>query len=455
MKGLGRAILLFAMAFSMAGCGSDNDTKTTSVTVFHASSDAPAVDVRLGSKVVISDADYKAAGQVRVRGTGELAVDAILPDGSTTEVIGPQSIKADSSGKVYDVFVIGKVADSTLESLVVTDEPEATPSDSVRVRIAHLASDAPEVDVYVTAPGADLSSLSPVATVAYKDVTGPLNVPAGDYQVRVTAAGRSTVVYDSGTVSLAGGSDLLVGAVNNTNYGDSPISLIVEEDGDVSELVDADAGAGLRAVHNSYNAPNVDIYLGAIGGTPAISNLAFPDAAPGADFGNYAGVAAESTEVSVTATGDTTAVVSDTYDLANGSAYTVLAANALAQIELLAFSDDDRRAVATEAKLRVIHGAGQAPNVDVYLTAQGAGGIGNADPVLSDVAFGESSGYLPVAAGDYDVYVTAAGTGTVAIGPVSVTLENGGVYTAVAREAADYGSSGAFTVTGLDDLAAP
>lgn len=93
--------------------------------------------------------------------------------------------------------------------------------------------------------------------------------------------------------------------------------------------------------------------------------------------------------------------------------------------------------------------------MDVYLTAQGAGGIGNADPVLSDVAFGESSGYLPVAAGDYDVYVTAAGTGTVAIGPVSVTLENGGVYTAVAREAADYGSSGAFTVTGLDDLAAP
>lgn len=54
-----------------------------------------------------------------------------------------------------------------------------------------------------------------------------------------------------------------------------------------------------------------------------------------------------------------------------------------------------------DARVRVIHASPDAPNVDVYA---------NGDQVLSDVPFGESSGYLTVPAGAYNFEVYAAGS---------------------------------------------
>ncbi|MDX1634337.1 MAG: hypothetical protein R3280_06865, partial [Marinobacter sp.] len=66
-----------------------------------------------------------------------------------------------------------------------------------------------------------------------------------------------------------------------------------------------------------------------------------------------------------------------------------------------------------------------------------------------DVPFEAASDYLYVAEGDYDVIVMVAGTGTVAIGPATVSLASGSTYTVVARENAE--GSG-FGVPLLDDF---
>lgn len=447
-----RLFVIGLAVLALTGCDDDDDddsTETSELVVLHTSADAPNVNVMAGSDTLFSDVPFKSGGEVELEtGTYAVAVDARLPGDQTQTVVGPADITLADNIRYY-AAAVGTVAGGGPELLLVEQPESDLASGQVRVLVAHLAANAPAVDVYVTAPGADLSSASPIGSFSFRETLDAVDVPAGDYQIRVTAQGGSTPVFDSGTVTLAADKELFVGAVDNTNFGDSPISLIVEDDGAVTEIVDADAGAGVRAVHNSYDAPNVDIY---VDGVVATTDLAFPNAFPGTGndpLMDYASLPAGTTTVGVTATGSPTVVADAELDLENGKAYTVLASNAVTALELLPF-EDDNRAVATAAKLRVIHAASQAPDVDVYAVAQGDACPGNADPLLTDVPYKASSGYLEVAAGDYTVCVTIAGTGTAAIGPLDVSLAAGGVYTVVAREVDDDASQ--FTITTLDDF---
>lgn len=173
-----------------------------------------------------------------------------------------------------------------------------------------------------------------------------------------------------------------------------------------------------------------------------------------ASTGSYVGLDVGDNRLAITATGDTTAVIDETIDFANGQLPTILAAGSTSTaIEPLVFPDDNRR-IATAAKLRVIHGAVEAQVVDVYLvptadTGAGDTVIGNAEPALDDFEYGESSGYLQVAPDDYVAFITDT-DGNELFKSGSLTLEAGGVYSAVARLNTDPASTA--TVTLLDDF---
>lgn len=442
-------LVTVSLALVLAGCSDNNSgslkASNTSLTVLHAVADAPNVNITADGKAVLSDVPFRSGATLPLTdGTLSVGVDARLPDDTTATVIGPQSVTLEE-GKRYFAAAVGSAAGSSLELLLLSQDDTPVASDMVSVRIAHLAANAPAVDLYVTQPGEDISAMAPTGSASFKDDLGPVTLPAGDYEVRVTAQGSKTVVYDSGTLALAGGKTVFVGAVDNTHYGNSPISLLVEQDGAVVDVADADAGAGVRVVHNASGAGNVDV---AVDGTVAITNLAFPDVAPGTN-GNgpsdYAPLAAGSTALEVRPTGTSTVAASASPQLKNAQAYTVLAANP-GSLEILPY-EDDNRSIATEARLRVIHGAGTAPNVNVFLAPEGATTPGNTTPALTDVPYQASSGYLDVPAGKYAVFVTTTGN-SVVIGPVNVDLAAGGVYTVVAREK----TGGGFDLTTLDDF---
>jgi hypothetical protein len=222
--------LMLAASALTAACGDGDDTTAPAgadarVRVVHASPDAPNVDVLVDNAVALSDvpslgvSDYLGVPS----GGRNLKVNAA---GTATTVIDADADLAE--GGDYTVIASGLV--SAIEPLVLRDDNTAPAAGNVRVRAIHGAPSAPAVDIYVTAPGADLSLEAPVLTnVAFGDVADYLEAPAGTYQVRVTPAGSKTVVIDSGPLTLASGQVRTAIAVDAAGGG-APFGLLLLED---------------------------------------------------------------------------------------------------------------------------------------------------------------------------------------------------------------------------------
>lgn len=471
MKKLISLASLFAFA-GLAACSSGDRVETPAapevpvtpdptaiVQVVHASSNAPEVNVTAGGDAIFAAVDYKESPlPISVPGgsTLDVGVDAILPDGSTATVLelAGQTFNGDT---IYTVFAAGNVGDegdTALQAIPITRSSFFVPSDTVRVTALHAAAGAPGVDIYVTAPDADLTAETPIngeTPVAFGDSLGPLDIAEGTYQIRVTAAGdAAAVVFDSGEVALDGGSDPIVAAVDNTNAGsESPISILVVTRGGVAEIQDVQTTAEIRVTHAvpDVGAP-VDVW---VDGAVAVPDFLFTETAgplplPGGDY--VFQVAAGGNAV-INPDGDATT-------LGNGIYYDAIAVGSVAEDNLGLFTAaDDRRRLATAAKLRVIHGSPSTPDVDLYIVDSTITDITAVTPFATDIPYLFNSAYLQVDAGTYNVYVTPAGTKDKAISAEGITVDAAGIYTAIARDAdTGAGETGPGLIL-LDDFVSP
>lgn len=426
----------------LSACNSDNDpapvitpppapVKQSSIKLVHAVSDAPAVSVDGGQQLQVAKLEYgQSTNLVSLpEGSYNLAVDALLPQNGKARVINAQGVML-SADNSYTVFATGSAAATTVSPVVVATPVTAVANGNVRVRVVHAAASAPMVDIHVTAPGAALSSGTVVATLDFRQYTAPLTLTAGNYQLRITLPAQpETVVFDSGDVALASGSDLTIAALNNRFAGPSPVSLLaVNANGSYADIKDSKTTADIRVVHAVSDAPAVDVLLN---NNKAIPNLVFPD------FTGYANLAPGSYNVKVAAAADNAVVVINAdLNLAAGSFATVLATGLLAEgsITPLVLTDIPRR-IATEAQLRLVHASTLAGNVDIYVTANSD--ISSATPAFANVPFKAQTGYVSLLPGNYVVTVTPAGSKTAAIGPLALNLAGNKIYTAVARDSAE------------------
>ena len=202
---------------------------------------------------------------------------------------------------------------ATALTAACSDDDNTAPDGEARVRVVHASPDAQDVDVLV-------DNAEVLGDVPYLTASDYLDVPAGDRNLKVNAAGTTITVIDA-DVSLVDGTDYTVIATGLV----AAIEPIVLED-DNSEP--AAGTARVRAIHGAPSAPAVDIYVTAPGvdlgvETPALGNVEFGDVADyiEAPVGDY--------QVRVTPAGTKTVVIdSGTLTLESGQVRTAIAVDA-------------------------------------------------------------------------------------------------------------------------------
>jgi hypothetical protein len=401
-----------AATLLLVGCsGSDSTpmTPTSQIRVLHASPDAPAVDVTAGATTLVTNAAYKDATAFRTVPAGSTAVKVNVAGTSTTVINATVNLRSD---KVYTVIAANAVA--SLEPLVIEEDPAAPPAGQVAVRVVHAAPQVGAVDVYVTAPGASLTTATPtLAAVPFKGVSNRLTIPAATYQVRITGAGSKSPVYDSGSVALAAGSNLVLGAVAQ-DQGASPVTLLgLTRQAASPKLELPDNRTLVRVMHASPDAPAVDVL---VNGSVALPSVSYPTNSAYLPLGSGA------TNLKVNLAGTATTALNADLTLVPTQTHSVYAVGFAAGLQSLVVADDLRAPAAGKAKLRVIHASPDAGNVDVLV---------NGTAALTNVPFKAAANYLVVDAGAYTVKLNAAGTATTAL-TANVNLTAGKIYTAIA-----------------------
>jgi hypothetical protein len=237
----GALLLSFAAPASAAG--------DAMVRVLHGSPDAPSVDVFVndGKVAALSGAEFgDLTAYVAVPG-GTYSIKVCATADNTVCPIGPVDLTFDA-GKKYTVAASDLLASIDANVFVDGGSPIAS---KAKVRVVHLSSDTPAVDV-LTQDGA----AKVVENLAYPDATGYLALAPGSYDLKVCANADNTVCpLDPGALDLAGGTAYTVFAIGSLAGGEGVAGLtaVVGVDGMAAPATDTvetgtgstDSGSGI------------------------------------------------------------------------------------------------------------------------------------------------------------------------------------------------------------------
>lgn len=215
----GLASLAAGLLLTACGGGSDDLADRTNAAepqlrLVHASPLTPAVTLYRNNApdAESTNLSYKGYSNYHSVTFGANALSLRLAASTSTELA---TANADTQrGRKYTAVA---VPNGVSADLLLIDDPFTKPvgNDQARIRVVNASSNATPVDVYVTAPNADLTSRAPdFAGVVFKQV-----VPAsgndstqftdGTYQVRITPAGNKTPFFNN-TLTLAKNEDIVL-----------------------------------------------------------------------------------------------------------------------------------------------------------------------------------------------------------------------------------------------------
>jgi len=372
--------------------------QTARVQIIHNAPD-PTVDIYVNGALALDNFEFRAATPFIDLPAGLPLSVAVAPGTSTSvaDAIATFPVIFES-GKTYAITASGLVGDpNTPFTLIADDAARDSGSDpgKVDLNVLHGSPDAPAVDVVVRTGGKIVSNL------AYGQFTPYLSVDPGVYYLDIKPAGSDAIVqtYRADLTGL-GGTALRVFA--SGLLGGSPAFGLFAAlpNGTVVELPAAPV-ARVQVIHNSPS-PTVDVYANA---DLLLDNFEYRTATSfifvPAGVNITLGIAAD------TSTSAASAIATFDVNLDNGKTYIVTASGIVGDPNTpftLLINDAGREAASdtNNVDIAVLHGSTNAPAVDVDA-------VFVADNVITNLAYGENTGYLGLPPAKYDFAVRAAG----------------------------------------------
>lgn len=450
-----RGLWIFALAIVLGGCniGSDlnDDEQTFHIRSINLIEDAATVNLLLGDTTVTA-VDYGGGSSFSAghAGNNDVSFEVVLPttfddddDDDDPVAIGQPQSRTFLQDTPYTVIAYGTLASPEMFIVEGLSQRDSVDDDKVVLQFVHAATNASQVDVYVTLPQAGIVIPQYVATLNMTEASAPLELAltrdaddldddsslAGDLTIELRAAGSSDTLFKSDAVTVSEQARMLFTVANNIASGPSAIKIVSLVNGSAGQIMEQGDDAALRFVHASPDTPALNVSVASGFSTPFAQGISFRGISDHttANSGEVGLIAVPQDDTS-------TFVFVEEFNASAGATYSAYAVGPRADVDAVVLTDD-ARSVPTQSKFRFLHAAAtlaEEDAIDIYLRLPGEAVDFEDDdtsPTFTAVSFGTATSYLTYKEGSYDVYFARTGTSDVILGPVSFQTHNGDIDT--------------------------
>ncbi len=305
---------------------------------------------------------------------------------------------------------------------LILEAPSTEPnSTNAQVALLHVAPTLGAVDVFLEAPGADLSLVLPLGTISFGEDLAPRTIDAGDYEFTlIQVASPFAVLLRSVTFPLSAAQSALFAIIDGAEQGIAPVAVVVTGSTNFS-FVDRDLLSQIRVINTISDRSSLDV---------GIDDEFSPPLFPGLSFGTISDYVTTITPGAHDLTArpvDNPGVLEVNFPFAveAGRFGTFFIANDPGATST-SFSIDDYRPIVGEITVNLYNAAQLFQFVDVFIAPVGTD-LNTIFPTASLLP-GASLPGLAIAPGDFELTIRDGGTVTVLAGPTSMTLIEGGFY---------------------------
>ncbi|AYZ61896.1 DUF4397 domain-containing protein [Burkholderia multivorans] len=249
MTSIRMVVAACAVISAFAACGGGGNDVGTELGISHpqgrfinAVPSGPNLDYYLNAKIDASGVAYK--GVTRYHDIDSGTENASYDVSGTTATIAAQTFSA-ANGHHYTTIALP--SKSTLISVIDDPFAKGLLSDKARVRSFNASPNAQNVDVYVVAPGTDITMQSPTLSGAAYQNASPSSgedsvyLSGGTYQVIVTTAGSKAPILKTAPVTLNNNADWLLltipsGGIADVTPNDIHVLVAQGNDADTSAI---------------------------------------------------------------------------------------------------------------------------------------------------------------------------------------------------------------------------